>query len=457
MNAQHDSWPTRLSPLALASLAGAAATLAGCALNRDQTPTVAAAPQPVPAAQPVPMKSPRVAAAERQGRQFDPFWIEAAAEADKSLWLGMPADPTGPTASGSELLADQTMTLGTPADPHSAAAGADAVESLTHVTFAAEGADLNPCISRDGTFMVFASTQHRPTADIYYKSIDGRTITQLTSDPAHDLMPAISPDGTRVAFASNRTGNWDIYLMASTGGQAVQLTGDNSQDVSPSWSPDGKRLVFSRFGEMSGRWEMWVMDVQASASAEFLGYGLFPKWCPRAATGTMARDKILFQRSRERGDRAFSLWTIDYKPGDASSPTEIAASPTAALINADWAPDGERVVYASVENPGTSAAAAYQTAVADLWMTSIDGSGRVNLTNGRFMNLMPAWGKDNRIYFVSNRGGSTNIWSVGTDKAIYAAGGRSTRPANPAQPQDPAASEMATVPSEPATETPGEH
>jgi TolB protein len=275
--------------------------------------------------------------------------------------------------------------------------------------------------------MVFASTQHRPTADIYFKRTDGRTITQLTSDPAHDLMPAISPDGQRVAFSSNRAGNWNIYVMSIAGGQAVQLTDDSSQEVSPSWSPDGKRLVFSRFGEMSGRWEMWVMDVNASVSAEFLGYGLFPKWCPKVATGSSGRDKILFQRSRERGDRAFSLWTIDYKPGDASSPTEIVASPTAALINADWSPDGDRIVYASVENPGVAVDPLDTApAVSDLWMANIDGSGRVNLTNGRFMNLMPSWGKDGRIYFVSNRGGLTNLWAVGTDKAIYAASGGST-------------------------------
>ncbi len=404
----------------------------GCGFNKAAAPGPSGTVESANAAEPRSSSRPgtvRVASSRgttpgRQARQFDPFWIEAAADADRNIWMGNPifTDPGATPASGGQILANQTSGFAVPANP--TGLSADTVDGLTHVTFASQGADFDPCLSRDGSFIVFASTQHRPTADIYLKRTDGRTITQLTSDPGHDLMPAISPDGKRIAFASDRAGNWDLYVMSSTGGQAVQLTSDTSQDVAPSWSPDGKRLVFCRFGEMSGRWEMWVMEVNTSASAEFVGYGLFPKWCPQAGTGADGRDRILYQRSRERGDRAFSLWTIDYKPGDTSSPTEIVSASTAALINADWSPDGERIVYSSVENPGPSGEPPVGgPAVSDLWMANIDGTGRVNLTSGRFMNLMPVWSRDGRIYFVSNRSGMTNIWSVGTDKAIYAAGG----------------------------------
>jgi Tol biopolymer transport system component len=57
-------------------------------------------------------------------------------------------------------------------------------------------------------------------------------------------------------------------------------------------------------------------------------------------------------------------------------------------------------------------------------MASIDGTSRVNLTAGRSLNLMPTWGPDNRIYFVSNRGGLDNIWSIGTEKALAATGAK---------------------------------
>lgn len=361
----------------------------------------------------------------RRPGKLDPFWIETTAEADRALWAAQEpmASPVGTTDV-------RTVATGPLTQPGNMQPMGDGAEGLTHVTFAPEGADFDPCISRDGSMMFYASTQHRATADIYAKSVNGRTVTQLTADPAHDIMPAVSPDGKRIAFCSNRNGSWDIFVMSSMGGQAVVVTNEPTHELHPSWSPDGTKLVFCRLGQVSNRWELWVMDVNSPSTSEFIGFGLFPQWCSKPATGIAGRDKILFQRSRERGGRAFSIWTIDYKPGDASSPTEIVGSSTSAFINAAWSPDGQRIVYASVDNPQNAQSPTISQGVAsELWMTGVDGNGRVNLTTGgRFMNLMPWWSNDNRIYFVSDRAGVPNIWAVGTDRAIQAATGVS--PAN---------------------------
>jgi TolB protein len=351
----------------------------------------------------------------RPGQKLEPFWISMIAEADRAVW-----DDQFKADKGMEALATRTAATMTVPRP----SGDDGAEGLSHVTYAMEGADFDPCVSRDGRYIAYASTQHRPTSDIYIKSVNGRTMTQLTSDPANDVMPAFSPDGQRIAFCSNRNGNWDIFVMSINGGQALQLTSELTHELHPSWSPDGKKIAFCRLGETSGRWEMWVMEVGGTGSSEFLGYGMFPQWCPMAKTGADGRDRILFQRSRERGDHAFSVWCIDYRAGDASSPTEIASAQGQALINASWSPDGTRIVYATLPNPNDLAAASDKMPQSSLWMTSVDGSQRVLLTSGPFMNLMPTWCSDGRIYFVSDRTGAPNIWSIGTERAIVAATGK---------------------------------
>lgn len=381
-------------------------------------PAGTAEPRPATRARPIPTHRP----AEVASRYPDPVEMEIAARPETT--------PSPSMRTARIALRPQARDAAPPVNVYGEMPGAarrpsepallDGMESLSQITFALEGGAFDPSISRDGRTIAFASTQHRATADIYVKSVTGRTVTQITADPAHDLMPAISPDGQRIAFCSNRAGSWDIYLVSASGGQAVQLTGDRSHDLHPSWSPDGSRLVFCRLGEVSGRWELWVMDVNQPVVSEFIGYGLFPAWCPVPAAGEGGREKIAFQRGRERGDRAFSIWTIDYKPGDAGSPTEIASVPGAALINPAWSPDGQRLVFAVVPEPARAGAV---PDTADLWMCDVNGAGRVNLTAGRFANLMPAWGADGRIYFVSDRAGVENIWSIGTEKAILAATG----------------------------------
>lgn len=294
--------------------------------------------------------------------------------------------------------------------------------NFTQVSFSQEGADFDPSVSRDGKYIVFASTQHRPTSDIYIKNVESRVVTQLTNDPANDVMPRISPDGTRVAFASNRAGNWDIYVMPITGGKAVQVTSTPADDLHPSWSPDGSQLVFCRLGEVSGQWEMWVTDVGNTGVARFIGNGLFPEWCPAPGTGANGADRIAFQKSRERGDRAFGIWTVDYKNGQASNMTEVVSSPVAACINPSWSPDGQWIAFATVPNPSQWASAAdARPSSADLWMVDLNGNARIALTFGKAVNLMPTWGPNNRLFFVSDRAGTDNIWAMDTTAAVQLA------------------------------------
>lgn len=312
-------------------------------------------------------------------------------------------------APGSPTIADAQ------AHTHFVFDGVDEVDNLHQVSFAQDGADFDPDVSPDGRFLVFASTQHSHTPSLYIKSINGRTLSKLTNDPSSSVMPTFSPDGQRVAFASDRNGWWDVYVMSTSGGQPIQITADPSHQLHPTWSPDGRRLAYCRLNPVSGRWELWVVDVANPSVNRFIGHGMLPSWNP-------INDKIAFQRPRERGARLFSIWTIDYIEGEGRNPTEIVSDPGVAYINPSWSADGTRLVFAAIRDHGAEHVESARPVASELWMVRVDGLELARLAGSPFVNLMPTWGPDGRVYFVSDRGGADNIWSLTPSRAVLTAG-----------------------------------
>ena len=295
-----------------------------------------------------------------------------------------------------ELVNNTSTTLERPSD------GAD---NLVRITNASEGAVFDPALNRAGDQLVFASTMHSETADLYRKSINGSTITKLTDDPAHDVMPAYSPEGRNIAFASDRAGDWNIYYMPAQGGRPIQLTSDRDHELHPTWAPDGRTVAYCKFNAQSARWEIWTVDIDNPGVRNFLVYGLFPEWNPDPA-----RPKLLFQRARQRGSRYHSVWTVDVLGGEAKFETEIVSAANAATINPSWAPDGSRIVFVTVVDPEQDPGS--RPSQSDVWVININGGNRMNLTTGEFSNFQPVWGRNGNVYFISNRSGVDNIWAV---------------------------------------------
>ena len=266
-----------------------------------------------------------------------------------------------------------------------------------------EGEDAGVAVDPAGGWMAYSSTRHSERADLYLQRVDGTSVTQLTSDPADDAFPAFSPDGSRIAFSSTRSGTWQVYLMDRDGRNVVQVTSGRTQCVHPTFSPDGKRLAYSSLGTRSGQWELWTADLD-TGSQKMIGHGLFPRWSPRKDV-----DKIAYQRPRQRGSRWFSLWTIDLVDGEGRRPTEVAVSPVAAIVTPCWSPDGTRLAFATVVEPSKDGSAFGRQ---DVWTVDADGGNRQRLTDGGGSNLMPYWGPDGRVYFVSDRDGHECVWSV---------------------------------------------
>jgi TolB protein len=272
-------------------------------------------------------------------------------------------------------------------------------------TFADEGFDADVTTDPTGKWLCYASTRHGEHPALYLQKSTGTTVTQVTGGFADDAYPAFSPDGKTIAFCSNRTGSWQVYVMDIDGRNVVQVTANVGHSIKPTFSPDGRRLAYCSIGGRSGQWELWIANLETSEK-RMIGYGLFPAWSPEKGV-----DRIAFQRARQRGSRWFSIWTLDLVDGEARRITEVVASTNAAVVAPSWSPDGKKLAFATVVDPTAGKGRSQQ----DVWTINADGTNRQRLTDGSGTSVSPCWSQDNRIFFVSNRGGTEAVWSARTD------------------------------------------
>jgi Tol biopolymer transport system component/C-terminal processing protease CtpA/Prc len=199
--------------------------------------------------------------------------------------------------------------------------------------------------------------------DIWVAPAKGGEAHLLVSHPADESRPLYSPDGGRLAFVSTRTGNGDIYVLTLASGELKRLTFDDGMDQLDAWSRDGRWIYFS------------------------------------SGSHDVGRKNDLYRVSVEGG-----------------TPMAVSADRFTNEFQAAPAPDGTTVAFAARGNGDQQWWRHGHSHLdeSEIWLRK-EGSPasyeRVVDLNGR--NAWPMWMPDGRqLYFMSDRGGAQNIWSV---------------------------------------------
>jgi tricorn protease len=203
-----------------------------------------------------------------------------------------------------------------------------------------------------GTTVVFTSE-----GDLWAVVIDGGTAVRLTTHPGQEAHPAISPDGGTVAFSAQYEGPTEVYTMPLAGGLPVRHTFSGQTSIVVGWTPDGKILYATQKYSTLPNTQLVVLDPKTDAES------LMP--LSQAADGSFdpAGRTLYFTRLPFQGS-----YTKRYKGGTAQNIWKYALESAEALpLTSDY--------------PGTS-------------------------KNPMF------W--QGRLYFVSDRDGTMNIWSMDT-------------------------------------------
>jgi tricorn protease len=235
----------------------------------------------------------------------------------------------------------------------------------------AEGTRLlrRPTVSRDLVVFAYAS-------DLWAVARTGGQARRLTSTPSVETDPYLSPDGSQIAYTATVGGNTDVYVMSALGGEPTRLTFHPAIDAARGWNPDGRRIVFASTRtavptpSVSAYFQLWTIALDSVKS-------------PRAAAGLPERLPM---------PRAFT---------------------------GTYSPDGGRVAY---EDVSVALAAEWAQEQSSQWRHYRGGRTHpirvIDLKNHAVEKLpwtdsndtSPMWVGDT-VYFLSDRGGTTNLFS----------------------------------------------
>jgi Tol biopolymer transport system component len=223
-------------------------------------------------------------------------------------------------------------------------------------------------------------------------------VERLTRIPGVEQQPAISPDGKSVVYNRDR----DLWLQRVGGSNPINLTADSpGLDFAAAFSPDGQLLAFNSIrGDGGG---LFVMGATGESVRRLTTRGFLPAWTPDGKELVFANNA---NDTSYSGGTALGLEAVEVATGRIRSLCDCVAD--APVVS----PHGAWVAYWSIDSAGG--------ARRDLWVVPLAGVGAGGaprrLTDDLAHEWNPAWSPDGRwLYFVSDRGGSPNLWRLPFD------------------------------------------
>ena len=188
--------------------------------------------------------------------------------------------------------------------------------------------------------------------DLWRVGAAGGVAQRLTTHDGAESLPAISPDGRMVAFVGTYEGPAELYVMPLAGGLPKRLTWDGGGVFSVGWSSDGRVLYGTRRRSTLPNVQLHAIDVATGERT--------PIPLAQAADGALDANTLYFTRLPFQGSHA-----KNYKGGMAQQIWKWSFAGEAVPLTSDYA----------------------------------GASKFPSVWNGR-------------VYFLSDRDGTMNLWSM---------------------------------------------
>ncbi|MGB5264688.1 MAG: protease, partial [Lutimonas sp.] len=191
--------------------------------------------------------------------------------------------------------------------------------------------------------------------DLWTVNLRGGIAQRLTTHSEEEAFPIFSPDGNTIAFSANYEGPTEVYSMPITGGIPIRWTYESDFSMTNCWTPDGKIVYDTR------------------------------------AYSTLPDRQLVTINLKDRSKTRIPLSQASEASFDATGRTVFFVRPS---------------YHYNVTKR-------YQGGTArQIWKFTEGTPEAIKLTNNyKGESFKPMW-YNQRIYFISDRDGMMNIWSM---------------------------------------------
>ncbi|MEN8250588.1 MAG: S41 family peptidase, partial [Bacteroidota bacterium] len=201
--------------------------------------------------------------------------------------------------------------------------------------------------------------------------------------------------GNKVVFAAEG----DIWIVSLSGGQAIRLTTHPEEERYPAFSPDGKMIAFSASYE--GPTEVYSMPLSGGVPTRWTyesDFSIVNGWTPQ---GEIVYDTRAFSTLPDR-----QLVTIDTKT------KRFYRVPLSQASEGSFDEAGKTVYFVRPSFHGNVTKRYKGGTARQIWKYTEGSQEAIKLTKGYTGGSHhPMW-YEARVYFITDRDGTMNIWSM---------------------------------------------
>lgn len=215
--------------------------------------------------------------------------------------------------------------------------------------------------------------------------------------------PAISPDGKTIVF----TYRGDLYKVPAAGGSAIQLTTDKTYEFMPVWSPDGQSIAFAT--DRNGNFDIYIVPITGGAPKRLTWHSAdeYPY--------DIKNGKVIFGAVRldDPDNRQFpsdALQELYEVPVNGGSVTQLLTTPAE---DAKLSPAGRYIIYHDRKGRENIWRKHQVSSIArDIWLYDNQAGTHKKITSFEGEDRNPVWAGEENIYYLSEKGGSFNVFTT---------------------------------------------